>query len=51
MDVEELASEVSGKPPREEAKTRGIRTSCVEKTDIVKQLPKEVLERLAAEAK
>ena len=51
MDVEELARKVSGKTLREEAKTRGIRTSCVKKADIVTQLPKEVLERLAAEAK
>lgn len=51
MDVEELARKVSGKALREEAKKRGIKTSCVKKADIAKQLPKEVLDRLAGEAK
>lgn len=51
MDAEELTKKISGRVLREEAKKRGIRTSCVKKIDIARQLPPEVLERLASEAK
>ncbi len=51
MDAEELTKKISGRLLREEAKKRGIRTSCVKKIDIARQLPPEVLERLASEAK
>ena len=49
--TEELTQRISGKALREEAKKRGIRSSCVKKIDIAKQLPREVLEHLASEAK
>jgi hypothetical protein len=48
MDVEELVKKIDAKELRAEAKKRGIRTSCVKKTDIARQLPKEVLEKLAS---
>ena len=51
MDTEELTEKVSGKLLQEEAKKRGIKTSCVKKIDIARQLPREVLERLAPKAK
>ena len=51
MDTEELTKHVSGKLLQEEAKKRGIKTSCVKKIDIARQLPREVLERLASKAK
>lgn len=49
--TEELPPRISGKALREEARKRGIRSSCVKKIDIARQLPGEVLERLASEAK
>lgn len=51
MDIEELTKRVNGKLLKEEAKKRGIRTSCVKKIDIARQLPPEVLEELASKAK
>ncbi|MGB2800137.1 MAG: hypothetical protein WBC82_09910 [Dehalococcoidia bacterium] len=51
MDTEELTKKVSGKLLQEEAKKRGIKTSCVKKIDIARQLPREVLERLASKTK
>lgn len=51
MDTEELTKKVSGKLLQEEAKKRGIKTSCVKKIVIARQLPREVLERLASKAK
>ncbi len=51
MDIEELTKKVSGKLLQEEAKKRGIKTSCVKKIDIARQLPREVLEQLASKAK
>ncbi len=49
--TEELTQRISGKALREEARKRGIRSSCVKKVDIARQLPREVLERLASQAK
>ena len=49
--TEELTQRISGKALREEARKRGIRSGCARKIDIVRQLPPEVLERLASEAK
>jgi len=49
--TEDLTQRISGKALREEARKRGIRSSCVKKIDIARQLPPEVLERLASEAK
>ncbi len=48
MDVEEIAKKVTLSDLRPIAKEHGIKTSCVKKIDIVKQLPEEVLEELAA---
>ena len=47
MDIEEIAKKVTLKDLRPIAKEHGIRTSCVAKIDIVRQLPEEVLEELA----
>ena len=51
MDIEELTQKIDAKQLKEEAKKRGIKTSCVKKIDIAKQLPEGVLERLASQAK
>jgi hypothetical protein len=48
MDIEELIKKIDTKQLKEEAKKRGMKTSCVKKIDIAKQLPPEVLERLAS---
>ena len=48
MDIDELAKKIDAKQIKEEAKKRGIKTACVKKIDIARQLPLEVLERLAA---
>lgn len=48
MDVEEIAKKVTLSDLHPIAKEHGIKTSCVKKIDIVKQLPEEVLEELAA---
>jgi len=42
MDIEELTQKIDAKQLKEEAKKRGIKTACVKKIDIAKQLPKEV---------
>ena len=47
MDIEEVAKKVTLNDLRPIAKEHGIRTSCVAKIDIVRQLPEEVLEELA----
>jgi hypothetical protein len=47
MDIEEIAKKVTLNDLRPIAKEHGIRTSCVKKIDIVKQLPDAVLEELA----
>lgn len=46
MDLEEIVKNISAKALREEAKSRGIKTHCVKKIDLAKQLPKDVLEKL-----
>jgi len=50
-DLEELVKKIKAKALKEEAKKRGIKTSCVKKIDIAKQLPREVLEELSSEQK
>ncbi len=51
MDIEELTKKIDAKQLKKEAKRRGIKTACVKKVDIAKQLPREVLEKLASETK
>lgn len=46
--VRRICEEVKAKVLKEEAKKRGIKTACVKKIDIAKQLPKEVLEELGS---
>jgi len=48
MDFEEVVKKIDGKSLKEEAKKRGIKTACVKKADIAKQLPPEVLEQLTS---
>ena len=48
MGIEELVKKIDTRALREEAKKRGIKTACVKKIDIAKQLPREVLEKLAS---
>lgn len=47
-ELEELVKRIKAKDLKEEAKRRGIKTSCVKKVDIAKQLPREVVEELSA---
>lgn len=51
MDIEELTKKTDAKQLRTEAKKRSIKTSCVKKIDVARQLPREVLEKLASEIK
>lgn len=46
MDLEEIVKNISAEALREEAKSRGIKTHCVKKIDLAKQLPEDVLEKL-----
>jgi len=50
-ELAELVKKIKAKALREEAKKRGIKTACVKKIDLAKQLPREVLEELSASAK
>jgi len=47
-ELEELLKKIKGKDLNAEAKKRGIKTHCVKKIDIAKQLPRDVLEKLAS---
>ena len=49
MDLEEIVKNISAKALREEAKSRGIKTHCVKKIDLAKQLPDDVLDKLIDE--
>jgi len=46
-ELEELVKGIKATALKEEAKKRGIKTSCVKKIDIAKQLPREVLDELS----
>jgi hypothetical protein len=46
--LEELVEKIKAKDLREEAKKRGIKTACVKKIDLAKQLPREVVEELSS---
>jgi hypothetical protein len=48
VKFEEMVKSIDAKSLKEEAKKRGIKTACVKKADIAKQLPPEVLEKLAS---
>ena len=50
-ELEELVKKIKAKALREEAKKRGIKTACVKKIDIARQLPREVLEELSSRQK
>jgi len=47
-ELEELVKKIKAKVLKEEAKQREIKTACVKKIDIAKQLPKEVLDELGS---
>ncbi len=47
-ELEELVKKIKAKDLREEAKKRGIKTACVKKIDIAKQLPRDVVEKLGS---
>ena len=47
-ELEELVKKIKAKALKEEAKKRGIKTACVKKIDIAKQLPREILEELSS---
>ncbi len=46
--LEELVKKIKAKDLREEAKKRGIKTACVKKIDLAKQLPREIVEELSS---
>jgi hypothetical protein len=48
-ELEELVKKIKGKDLNAEAKKRGIKTHCVKKIDIAKQLPRDILEKLVSE--
>jgi BioD-like phosphotransacetylase family protein len=48
-ELEEMVKKIKANALKEEAKKRGIKTSCVKKIDIAKQLPREVLEELSSQ--
>ncbi len=47
-ELEELVKKIKAKDLNAEAKKRGIKTHCVKKIDIAKQLPRDVLEKLVS---
>lgn len=47
-ELEELVKRIKAKDLKEEAKKRGIKTACVKKIDLAKQLPREVVEELGS---
>ncbi len=47
-ELEELVKKIKAKDLNAEAKKRGIKTHCVKKIDVAKQLPRDVLEKLAS---
>jgi Zn-dependent M32 family carboxypeptidase len=49
-ELEELVKKIKAKDLNAEAKKRGIKTHCVKKLDIAKQLPREVVEELSAKS-
>jgi len=51
MDIDEMTQKIDAKQLKEEAKKRGLKTSCVKKIDIARQLPREVLARLVTQGK
>jgi hypothetical protein len=46
-ELEALVKGIAAKDLREAAKKRGIKTACVKKIDLAKQLPREVLDELS----
>ncbi len=45
-ELEALVKGIAAKDLREAAKKHGIKTACVKKIDLAKQLPREVLDEL-----
>ncbi|MBK5190790.1 MAG: hypothetical protein JJE19_04765 [Methanosarcinales archaeon] len=50
-ELEELVKKIKAKDLNAEAKRRGIKTACVKKIDVAKQLPREVVEELSSKSK
>ena len=50
-ELVELIKKIKAKDLNAEAKKRGIKTHCVKKIDIAKQLPRKVVEELASKSK
>lgn len=48
MELDEMVKKINTKALKEEAKKLGIKTGCVKKIDIAKQMPPDVLKKLAS---
>jgi hypothetical protein len=48
MNFDDMVKKIDTKALKAEAKKRGIKTGCVKKADIARQLPPDVLEKLAS---
>lgn len=48
MELEEMVKKIDMKALKEEAKKLGIKTGCVKKMDIAKQMPPDVIKKLAS---
>lgn len=49
-ELNQIIKKISAKALKEEAKARGMKTHCVKKIDLAKNLPEEVVIKLAEEA-
>lgn len=49
MELDELIKKIDMKTLKAEAKKLGIKTGCVKKIDIARQLPLEALEKLVSD--
>ena len=50
MNLEELVKKIDAKELKTEAKRLGIKVGCVSKIDIARQMPPELLEKLASKS-
>lgn len=51
MELDEIVKRIDMKVLKEEAKKRGVKTACVKKIDIARQMPLDTLKKLASPKK